>query len=99
MRVALELVRILVIFGILGALGWTILEQLYTLNKGASNYSIFGAIAIVLLLFVFYRNKLQFSGWYTGKERVKLPKKGTAVILSIAGLLIFLPFLLSFLFY
>lgn len=99
MKVALELVRILVIFGILGALGWAIMEQLYTLNEGASNYSIFGGVAILLLLFVFYRNKLQFSGWYTGKERVKLPKKGTAVILSISGFFIFLPFLLSFLFY
>lgn len=96
MKILLELLRILLLFGILGGLGWVIIEQLYKFDEGAKNYSIFGAVAILLLFFVLYRNKLQFTGWYKGHGRVKLPRKVTAVLLSVSFILIFLPFLAGF---
>ena len=33
-----------------------------------------GFIATLILICVLYRNKLQFSEWYKGKDREKLPK-------------------------
>jgi uncharacterized membrane protein len=74
MRLFLELLRIIIIFMLLGGLGWAIIGNIYTINEATEPYSWLGAIAILLLLFVLYRNKLQFSGWYKGKGRLKLPK-------------------------
>ncbi|WP_238343509.1 hypothetical protein [Gracilibacillus saliphilus] len=66
MRTLLELLRIIIIFVLLGNLGWAILGDLYTINEATEGYSWLGALAILVLLFVLYRNKLQFSGWYQG---------------------------------
>lgn len=96
MRTFLELLRILFLLGILFALVWVIIGNIYALNE-VTEYSWLGAIAILLLIFVLYRNKLQFSGWYKGKEVVKLPKFVTVTLILISILLIILPFLLGFL--
>lgn len=93
MRVGLELIRILLIFALLGGLGWMIIDNLYTANT--EKYQWLGAIAIVLLLFVLYRNKLQFSGWYKGKGRTKLPRVISRTLIYGSILLIVLPFLLA----
>jgi accessory gene regulator protein AgrB len=51
-------------------------------------------IAIYILLFVFYRNKFQFSGWYKGERQRKLPKAITFVMLGCSVILfIITPFL------
>ena len=63
MRVLLEIMRILLIFAILGMLGWGILQYIYELFEVNEDYTWLGSLAVVLLLFVLYRNKLQFSGW------------------------------------
>lgn len=91
----LELLRILVILGIFFAVGWVIIGNIYSLNEATESYSWLGAIAILILIFVFYRNKLQFSGWYKGEERVKLPKSVTVTLILSSRLLIILPFLLG----
>ncbi|MFD1067084.1 hypothetical protein [Oceanobacillus locisalsi] len=93
MKILLEFIRIIAIFGILGALGWAIIEHIYTINEAAETYSGFGAIAILLLIFVLYRNKLQFSGWYKGKT--KLSKPVTIACIFIAVVLFLLPFLIG----
>ncbi|KGR79845.1 hypothetical protein [Ureibacillus manganicus] len=95
MKTFLELLRILFILGILFALGWVIIGNIYALNDVTESYSWLGAIAILLLIFVLYRNKLQFSGWYKGKGMVKLPKFVTATLIIISILLIISPFLLG----
>ncbi|GIO25236.1 hypothetical protein [Oceanobacillus sp. J11TS1] len=95
MRVILELLRIVLIFGILGAVGWGIVGNIYTINEETEMYSWLGVIAILLLLFVLYRNKLQFSGWYKGKA--KLPKTVSKILILSSVLLFISPFLLGFL--
>ncbi|WP_152658545.1 hypothetical protein [Oceanobacillus sp. CFH 90083] len=97
MRELLELLRIVFIFGILGALGWGIAGNIYKINEEAETYSWLGAIAILLLLFVLYRNKLQFSGWYQGKGKVKLPKSVSRTLILSSIVLLISPFVLGFL--
>ena len=95
MRTLLELIRIVFILGILGALGWAIIGNIYAIDETTENYSWISAIAIIILLFVLYRNKLQFSGWYKGKGNVKLPKPVSVTLIFSSILLFILPFLLS----
>ncbi|MED4473869.1 hypothetical protein [Oceanobacillus caeni] len=95
MRVLLELLRIIIILGLFGGLGWLLIENIYTVNEATENYSWLGAIAILLLLFVLYRNKFQFSGWYKGKGRVKLPRHISFILISTSILLIVSPFVLG----
>jgi hypothetical protein len=98
MRTFLELIRIILILMILGAGGWMLLADLYTANRTAASFSWVGAIALLLLIFVLYRNKLQFSGWYKGKDGEKLPKNLTILLISVSLLLLILPFILGSLF-
>ncbi|MFO1443846.1 hypothetical protein KDN24_11630 [Bacillus sp. Bva_UNVM-123] len=98
LRVLLELIRIIVIFvffyGILGSLLYNVYSKIgITIEK----YGWLGYIAILLLFILLYRNKLQFSGWYTGKGREKLPKKVSIILVSISILLLVLPMILNFL--
>lgn len=95
MKTFLELLRILFILGMLFALGWVIIGNIYTIYDATESYSWHGAIAILLLIFVLYRNKLQFSGWYKGKGMAKLPKSVTVSLILSSILLIILPFLLG----
>lgn len=95
MRTVLELLRIILLLGLLGALGWFIVEKIYRINEATEPYSWLGAIAILILIFTFYRNKLQFSGWYKGEGRVKLPKPVTVTLITSSILLITLPFVLG----
>ncbi|MEQ6377417.1 hypothetical protein RZN25_11360 [Bacillaceae bacterium S4-13-56] len=95
MRTILELLRIIIIFNLLGGLGWAIIGNIYTINEKVESYSWLGAIAILLLLFVLYRNKLQFSGWYKGKGRLKLPKFVSLTLILSSIILLLLPFVLG----
>lgn len=97
MRTVLELLRIIIIFALLGGLGWAIIENIYTINKSTESYSWLGALAILVLLFVLYRNKLQFSGWYKGKGRKKLPKKVSNTLIVTSIILIIAPFIFGLL--
>ncbi|MDG4657761.1 hypothetical protein P6P90_12405 [Ectobacillus antri] len=60
---------------------------------GSKEYNWLGFVAILLLLFVMYRNRWQFSGWYKGNE--KLPKKASAMLVFGAVVLLLLPLGLS----
>lgn len=95
MRTILELLRIIIIIGLCGALGGIVLGSLYSINDHIEQYSWLGVMAILLLTFVLYRNKLQFSGWYKGKDRVKLPRLVSSILVLIAIALIILPFVLG----
>lgn len=77
MRIILEILRIICILLIFGGLLSALLNYIYStlginINKNESSWLRW--IAIYFLLFVLYRNKLQFSGWYKGKEQRKLSK-------------------------
>lgn len=95
MRVLLELVRIILLFGFLGSLLGMLFTFIYELlGVNIANKEWIVSLSIFILLFVLYRNRWQFSGWYKGKGREKLPKKVTNVLVSGASLLLILvPFL------
>lgn len=97
MRVLLELTRIIFLFAILGGLAWTFISGLYTVTEITEKYQWLGAIAIYVLLFVLYRNRLQFSGWYRGKGRNKLPKVMSRTLIFSSILLMELPFIVNYL--
>ncbi|MFE0503287.1 hypothetical protein ACWF7H_01215 [Peribacillus butanolivorans] len=96
MRVILELIRILLILGLGGAIISTVLIAIYTsIGVNIDQYGWLGSIAILILLFVWYRNKLQFSGWYTGNGKEKLPKRVSQALILCSLLLLVSPPLLS----
>ncbi|QFF98984.1 hypothetical protein PB01_10990 [Psychrobacillus glaciei] len=98
MKILLELVRIIIIFTFFGVLGATIIGNTYIRFGIYENYSLSGGIAILLLLFVLYRNKWQFSGWYKGKGREKLSKTVSWTLVLVSFVLIISPLILSSLF-
>ncbi|SES44012.1 hypothetical protein [Psychrobacillus sp. OK032] len=99
MRVLLELIRIIFIFAIVGSILGYIFENLYLeIGTDTENYGWMGFSAILILMFVLYRNKLQFSGWYKGKGREKLPKLVSQILIFTSISLLFLPPVLSFFF-
>ncbi|ULT59450.1 hypothetical protein L1999_13365 [Neobacillus drentensis] len=78
MRVIMEFIRIIVILLILGGLKGAFLKFIYTsfgINVDNANGPWLVGLSILILLFVLYRNKLQFSGFYKGSGKVKLSKK------------------------
>ncbi|CEG27219.1 hypothetical protein BN1002_02075 [Bacillus sp. B-jedd] len=99
MRGLLELIRIVVLFGIFYMISGKIITYVYQKldTEISSIYGIMPAISIFILFFVLYRNKLQFSGWYKGKD--KLSNRGTKWLICSAVFLFILPPILHFLLY
>ncbi|CAM4404674.1 hypothetical protein [Paenibacillus tarimensis] len=89
----LEWLRALVIlFGGLYIL-WIIEEQLLGTEQ-AKNYVVLLALVDFTILFLVYRNFLQFSGWFQSKNQRKLPRTVTVllvlfIILSLSIVMIF----------
>ena len=99
MRVLLDLVRIIFIVAIIGGIAGYFIGDLYlAIDADTEKYGWMGFIAIMILIFVLYRNKLQFSGWYKGKGRVKLPKRVSQILIFSSIILLLLPPVLSALF-
>lgn len=96
MNVLLELLRIIIILGILGGLGWAVLGEIYSIYVPAEPFSWIGIIGLLLLIFVVYRNKLQFSGWYKGTGRIRLSHRITKTLLISSVILFVLPFALGY---
>ncbi|WP_147533278.1 hypothetical protein [Bacillus marasmi] len=95
MRVILELIRIVFIFLLLGGLAGLAIENIYTINDVTERYQWIGALGIYVSLFVLYRNKFQFSGWYKGKGRKRLSKAATINLLSCSIFMLTLPIILG----
>ncbi|PJN89464.1 hypothetical protein [Bacillus sp. mrc49] len=92
MRVLLELIRIILIFGIAGSVFSAIVYAIYnSIGVNTGQYGWLGTVAILILLFVWYRNKLQFSGWYAGKGKERLPKTASNVLIICSLLLLCAP--------
>ena len=99
MRVFLEIIRIICIFALLGMLFGAIPQAIYsTIGIDTEKYGWSSMLGIFILIFVLYRNKLQFSGWYKGKGREKLPKGLSNTLIISAAILLLLPPILYFLF-
>ena len=99
MRVFLELIRIIFIFVIVGGILGYFVENIYLgIGTDTERYGWMGFVAILILIVVLYRNKLQFSGWYKGKGREKLPKIVSQILIFSSISLLLLPPVLSFFF-
>ena len=62
------------------------------INVDDTNGGLIVGLSILILIFVLYRNKLQFSGFYKEEKRVKLPKAVSILLISCSVLmLIFAP--------
>lgn len=97
--VFLELIRILFIMAIFVAISGFFVGNIYVATDvDTGKHGWMGYIALLLLFFVLYRNKLQFSGWYKGKGREKLPKLVSQILIFTSISLLVLPPVLSFLF-
>ncbi|WOV85768.1 hypothetical protein PGH26_07495 [Sporosarcina jeotgali] len=91
-----ELLRVCIILVFGGGIGWMIARNLYIMNNADADTMWMGAIAVFLSLFVLYRNKLQFSGWYKGNSKEKLPKAVSFVLILLSFILLITPLLISF---
>ncbi|WP_245988056.1 hypothetical protein [Cohnella lupini] len=92
----LELLRIIVIVALLGGFLGYLIRTIYSeIGINIDKHGWTALFGIFILLFVLYRNKMQFSGWYKGKGREKLPRGATQLLLSGSILLILLPVILS----
>jgi len=96
MKILLEMLRLIFLFAIIGGIFGYVLEEVYeSIGSHPGKYSWMGFVAILILFFVLYRNKLQFSGWYKGVERKKLPNRLSRILISLSVVLILLPPILS----
>lgn len=96
MNTLLELLRIVIIFIFFGTLGAVVTGNIYTRFEVNETYSWLGAVAILLILFVLYRNKWQFSGWNKVIGREKLSKTVSLTLILVSFVLIISPLILSF---
>ena len=90
-RVFLELIRITAIFLILGSLMGALVKLIYAsvgINVDHTNGGLIVGVSILLLIFVLYRNRFQFSGFYKGGKRFKLPKIVSFYLVSCSVLML-----------
>jgi hypothetical protein len=100
LRVLLELLRIIFIFAFLGMILGAIPHAIYsTIGIDTEKYGWSYMLGVFIVIFVLYRNKLQFSGWYNGKGREKLPKGLSKTLIISAIILLLLPTILHILFH
>ncbi|MEZ0481415.1 hypothetical protein [Planococcus sp. SSTMD024] len=95
MKTLLELVRVFAILVTLGMGGGLVLTGIYSSSPGTEPYRWLGGVAMLVLIFVLYRNKLQFSGSHQGTGRDKLPRAITVLLISASVLLMISPFVLG----
>ncbi|MFD0050394.1 hypothetical protein ACFVHQ_13855 [Actinomycetes bacterium NPDC127524] len=88
MKVLLEILRIIIIFLLGGGLLYALLNSFYSSLGTENPYDVwFIWAAVLIFLFVLYRNKLQFTGWTSGYSRRKLSKKTTLISYALCVLL------------
>jgi|HigsolmetaAR203D_1030402.scaffolds.fasta_scaffold28250_1 hypothetical protein len=93
----LELMRIIIIILLLGPLCVYGLATIYSkIGIYDDKYDWNLLLGALFLIFVLYRNKLQFSGWYTGKGRQKLSKWATLIFIIVSALFVLSPVLFHF---
>ncbi|WP_419957454.1 hypothetical protein [Psychrobacillus psychrotolerans] len=100
MKIFLESTLILVIVVFVSII-WVILWGSIYLEIGIDIDERYGGmpyVSILILFLVLYKNKLQFSGRNKGKDREKLPKLISKILIFTAISLLFLPPVLSFFF-
>jgi hypothetical protein len=96
-KVLLEVFRIIAIFFVLGSLMGGLMKLMYAslgINVDNTTGAWLVGSSIIILLFVLYRNKLQFSGFYTSEGSVKLTRNvSISLVLCSVLMLILAPLL------
>ncbi|QRG66302.1 hypothetical protein [Brevibacillus choshinensis] len=77
----LEIVRIVLLMILFGAALSAMLHQVYALLGFDSVNGWLLGLAIYLWVFLLFRNKWQFAGWYKGRGREKLPRPLTVTLI------------------
>ncbi|TQR19462.1 hypothetical protein FG384_12510 [Psychrobacillus vulpis] len=95
MKILLELLRIIIIFVFFGSLGVMVIRNTYKSLEVTETYSWIGEISILIILFVLYKNKWQFTGCYKRKDREKLAKRVSLTLILISIVLIISPFIID----
>ncbi|MDQ0353045.1 hypothetical protein J2R98_002906 [Alkalibacillus filiformis] len=88
-RSVLELLRLAAIFFIVGGVLSFMFINIYGVFGIES--STFVGVGVMLVVFVLYRNRLQFSGWYNGKQRKRLSTSTTRWLVAGSLVLILSP--------
>ncbi|MCQ2009179.1 MAG: hypothetical protein ABF649_21130 [Bacillus sp. (in: firmicutes)] len=89
-RGPLELFRVLLLVAIFGSLvssGIVLIYHLMHLSVGGWGYLLV-FLATLMFIFVLYRNRLQFNGFFLGRQRRSLPEWQTRTLIIIAIFLI-----------
>ncbi|MDY0395717.1 hypothetical protein ACFSMW_19845 [Virgibacillus halophilus] len=98
LRFFLELIRVIFIMLICGVVLGALVNSVYKafdIQVGEASGGWFPGIAILLLLFVWYRQRLQFTGFYKSKANQKLSKTAARVLIFISIILFILPALIN----
>ncbi|WP_240189978.1 hypothetical protein [Bacillus sp. P14.5] len=93
MKILLELFRILFLFLILGALLGGAMNLVYAalgMKVEGTNGGWLVSSAILIFLFILYKNKFQFTGFYRGEGNVKLSRGLTVLLVSGSVILVVL---------
>ncbi|MFS0752122.1 hypothetical protein [Oceanobacillus sp. 1P07AA] len=87
MKFTLEIIRILIILGLLGFIFSIAIMFIYSsIGIQLDNHygGLIAGIGIIISIFILYRNKLQFSGFYKSDKNVKLSKTVSIFLISIS---------------
>lgn len=96
-KILFEFFRVLILLFLLIAIFYYPLGKLYTsIGIDTDNYLYILLFAILILIYVIYSNRLQFTGFYRKKAK-KLPSKITWSLVSIACLLLLVPIIIYYL--
>ncbi|GEL07058.1 hypothetical protein [Salisediminibacterium halotolerans] len=96
-KLFLELLRITVIFiGLGGVLWYMVLVHVYAFDAQAQQHQWLGGFGIYIVIYVLYKNKLQYSGWVRREPSEQLGSMATVLFLSGGLLLIAMPYLILF---
>lgn len=89
LRVILELFRIITIIFVIGMIMGLIIHSIYAIfGIAVENTGWIVGMAIFPLLYVLYKNRLQFSGFYKNGKQVKLSNRTTAILLCSSVLML-----------
>jgi hypothetical protein len=91
LRVILELFRIITIIFVIGMIMGLIIHSIYaifgiTVENTTGGWIV--GMAIFPLLYVLYKNRLQFSGFYKNGKQVKLSNRTTTILLCFSVLML-----------
>ncbi|MFD4929508.1 hypothetical protein ACFWMS_11300 [Peribacillus butanolivorans] len=91
LRVILELFRIITIILVIGMVMGFIINSIYAIfgiNVENTTDGWIVAMGIFPLLYVLYKNRLQFSGFYKNGGQVKLSNRATTILLCTSVLML-----------